>query len=398
MKPTRRKLFDTYRIEHNVRSSGSFDLAARSWVRYARNWKTELFKRSSIKSRWKAWRRRFEVDSYQIYQLDSNDSRNYVPDFPFELHVTKINGFFNPIVGNKLVLSNMLISFAVPCPSMVGEVIRGQPHTFPPRSEILENGNTHGTVQDDDLTKTLVAWTANHRKLVFRPHWSGGGQGVFFVERTDQTWYINGYQCPESDLLAIVQSLDRYLITAWVKQAAYANAIFPKTANTVRILTLRDAQGPYVAAAVHRFGSSRSFPVDTFHQGRGGISVDVDPTTGIMGKGLTADSNGMLQTLAQHPETGSPFEGVLIPHYAMMTQGLLRVCDFLPETLIVGWDVLITDDGYCVIEANTLPSLAVWQVHQPLLANPRNARFFHSHGIPVAQHLLSEAKQTHADA
>ena len=398
MKPTHRKLFDTYRIEHNVRSSGSFDLAARSWVRYARNCKKELFKRSSIKSRWKAWRRGFQVDSYQIYQLDHNDRRKYVPDFPFAMHATKINGFFNPIVGNKLVLSNMLISFAIPCPAMIGEVIRGRPHTFPPRGAIPEDGMTNGVFQEGDLVKTLVHWTENHRKLVFRPHWSGDGEGVFFVERTDQAWYINGYQCPESDLLAIVQSLDRYLVTAWVKQAAYANSIFPKTSNTVRILTIRDAQGPYVAAAVHRFGSSRSYPVDNFHQGRGGVCVHVDPTTGIMGKGLITDSKGNPQTLTQHPETGTQFAGVPIPHYAKMTQGLLRLCDFLPETLLVGWDILMTDDGYCVIEANTLPTLTVWQVHQPLLANPRNARFFHTHGIPVAKHLLIEAKQGRADA
>jgi hypothetical protein len=81
-------------------------------------------------------------------------------------------------------------------------------------------------------------------------------------------------------------------------------------------------------------------------------------------------------------------EGVSIPNYASMIQGLLRICEFLPEALLVGLDVLMTDDGYCVIEGNSPPGLVVWQVHQPLLANPRNASFFRSHGIPVAKHLL----------
>ena len=135
MLPDRRKLFDTHRIEHNVRSSGSLDLAARSWLRFLRSWHKELFKRASIKSRWKAWRRGFEVGSYRTYQLDQNDYRNYVPDFMMSLHATRINGFFNPIVGNKLVLSNMLLSFGIPCAPLIGEIVRGQTHTFPARDE-----------------------------------------------------------------------------------------------------------------------------------------------------------------------------------------------------------------------------------------------------------------------
>jgi Sugar-transfer associated ATP-grasp len=381
------KLFAAYKIENNARSSGRFELHARSWAKYLRHWKQEFLNRSSFTEKWRAWRRGFEAGSLRTFRLKENDYRNYVPDIQFTFYATKINGFFNPIMGNKLVLSNMLMSFGIDCAPLIGQIVRGQAHCFPERNSTTVYPKDNSSTPTPSVLNTLVSWTNDHRKLVFRPHWSGGGEGVFFVNRNNDEWQINGFLAPEVDVLAIVHSLDRYLVTEWINQAEYARRVFPKTSNTVRILTIRDSQGPYIAAAVHRFGSSRSYPVDNFHQGRGGLSVNIDLTNGELGKGLTVNSQGKPQLFTHHPETQSPIEGVRIPHYDSMTNAVLRACEFLPEAKVVGWDVLMTENGYCVLEANAPPGLAVWQVHQPLLANPRNARFFHSHGIRVAKHL-----------
>ncbi|MFM9115926.1 MAG: sugar-transfer associated ATP-grasp domain-containing protein [Planctomycetota bacterium] len=340
--------------------------------------------------RWRAWRRGFDIGSYRAFHLDENDSRNYVPDLPMSFYGTKINGFFNPILGNKLVLSDMLIGFGIPCAPLIGAIVKGRAFTFPQRDAGSGGDGVDGSSPDQrSVAETIHDWVSTGQKLVLRPHWSGGGEGVFFVDRSQEQWQLNGFPCSEQDLLLIISSLDRYLVTAYVQQAEYAASIYGRVANTIRVLTLRDADGPYVAAVVHRFGSSRSYPVDNFHQGRGGLSVYIEPDTGVMGKGLTVNAQGNLELFSHHPETEAPLEGVLIPHYERMVGGLLKACNHLPEALIVGWDVLITDDGYCVIEGNAPPGLVVWQVHQPLLANRRNAKFFHAHGLRVAKHLLA---------
>ena len=57
-------------------------------------------------------------------------------------------------------------------------------------------------------------------------------------------------------------------------------------------------------------------------------------------------------------------------------RGLLDAARCLPEAPLIGWDVLMTDGGYSILEANSPPGVSVWQVHAPLLADPRVARFF----------------------
>ena len=86
---------------------------------------------------------------------------------------------------------------------------------------------------------------------------------------------------------ALLAPLRRYLITEFVVQAPYAASIYPHTTNMVRILTLWDlAVGrPFLAAAVHRFGTARSAPVDNWHGGWGGLSARIDLDSGVLGPG-----------------------------------------------------------------------------------------------------------------
>jgi len=361
-------LFDKFGIERNRRSTGALDLTLRSWVRYARAWRGELRRHTSWTARLRAWRMGFKVKSHQLLQLDRRDATHYVPDFPLARRLTAINGFWNPIIGNKLVMAYTAHALGVPTPAPLGCILAGEAYSL----------DGQGTT---DILHALEQWLGATSRLVFRPHWSGGGEGVFFVDREGPQWRINERPAEPAELRALLGAIDRYLVTAYAQQAEYARRIFPRTANTLRVLTLRDDDGPFVAAVVHRFGSSRSFPVDNFHAGRGGLTAPVDPATGVLGAALIADDAGRLVHTNHHPETGERIEGVEVTHFHRALEGMLRLCHALPEGRCVGWDALITDEGYTIIEANSLPHLHVWQVHAPLLASPRTAAFFAHHGI-----------------
>jgi hypothetical protein len=361
-------LFEKFSIESNRRSTGDFELTLRSWIRYVRAWRGELRRRHHWRDRLRAWPLGFKVKNYRLHNIQHRDPALFVADFSLARHATEINGFWNPIIGNKLVISYIAQAIGVPVPAVLGCLIDGRALSF--------DGTT-----PTDLLAALDNWVGGARRLVFRPHWSGGGEGVFFVHREQGQWHINDRPAELHELRLLLGALHRYLVTEWVQQATYARRIFPRTANTLRVLTLRDAEGPFVSAVVHRFGSSRSFPVDNFHAGRGGLTAMVDLESGTLQPALGVDGSGRLVPHERHPETNEQIAGVLVPHFREALEGMLRLCQALPEGRWVGWDALMTDDGYSILEANSLPSLDVWQVHQPLLAEARTARFFAEHGV-----------------
>jgi hypothetical protein len=371
--------FKRFRIPANRRPSGRLELELRCLVLVTRALRYELATTLNSRARglaplsWterrRAWARGFMAHSAVLYRLNENDPADYISDFAYARRGYKINGFFNSIVGNKLVLAQILAAHGIPTPKVLAVIVRGR---------LIDSGGKSASTTVDHLTRLA----GEGAKLVFRPHWSGGGQGVFFLRRSEGGWDINGEAASDNQLTILIASLDRYLVTPYVEQAAYARAIFPDAANTIRVLTLWDEERePFVAAAVHRFGSLRSLPVDNWHQGRGGVCAAIDRATGTLGRAAKLDERGRLEWRSSHPETGATIEGVRIPRLAAALAGIVQAARCFPEAPCVGWDALICDDGFAILEANSPPGLAVWQVHTPLLADRRIARFFASYGI-----------------
>ena len=356
-------------IEPNRRPPGALDLWLRCQVRRLRMIRHELAARSPLPwtRRLAYWRRGFRANSVLVCRLDQRDPREYVDDWDYSASGYRYNGFFNPIVGNKLVLSQVLAGHGLPHPRLHGVVRRGRAIGVGPSAAAGPAG---------DGWARFEHWASDGRPLVLRPHWSGAGEGVFFAQRLPDGWRVNRQPATEAEVHRLVGSLDRYVVTAYVDQAAYAAAIHPETANTIRVLTIIDAEGPFVAALAHRFGTRRSGALDNWHQGRGGVNAPIDRARGTLGPALTLAPDGTLAEHMNHPDTGAPIAGVAIPGFERMLDGVLDAARCFPEAPLVGWDVLMTDDGHVMIEANSPPGLSVWQVHAPLKRDPRVAKFF----------------------
>lgn len=364
--------FRRFGIERNVRSDGFMELEARCVVRLTREVVKEARHRTSIpwSRRIWAWRMGFRAIYAAMYGLDTSTARWYVPDYGFAYRSYRMGGFWNPIVGNKLVVSQVLAAHGIPHPRVLGILSRGK---------LREVGKVHRCPEG----ALLERWTDCGQTAVFRPYWSGGGEGVFLVDRQGGEWRVNGHPAEEHDVRSLLGGLDRYIVTQFVTQAEYARRVFPRTTNTLRVLVLTDDEGPFVASVAHRFGTSRSFPIDNFHQGRGGICASVAADSGVLGMAMSLSERHERIWHRTHPETGSQIEGVVVPGFGSAVDGVLAAAACFPEATCVGWDIVMTDAGFSILEANAPPGIVVSQLHAPLLANPRVARFFASYGFAV---------------
>ncbi len=365
-------IFHGFGISRNQRSQGGLDLEFRCIVRLAREVQRTL--RNSKVIGWRksiaAWWRGFDPVSAAVYGLDNGlqpgDAALYLRDFSYAYHCYRLNGFWNPILTNKLVMSRVLAATGLPHPEVLG---------------VVTKGNLVAIDADPQPSNdALLIWTSTCHKLVLRPHWSGGGEGVFFLTREGGRWSVNARQADIATVRRLISVLDRYIVTTFVEQAAYARTIQPATANTLRVLTLRDEQGVFVASVVHRFGTAASLPVDNFHGGRG-LCAAVDVERERLKTAVSLDERGRRQLHTHHPETGNRIDGIAIPGLRQALDGVRTASRCLPEAVCVGWDVLITDDGYSLLEANAPPGIVASQAHAPLLADARSRRVFQRHGL-----------------
>jgi hypothetical protein len=161
-----------------------------------------------------------------------------------------------------------------------------------------------------------------------------------------------------------------------VLQHPYAAAINPYSVNMIRVLTAWDetSRDFFVIAAGHRFGTARSGRVDNVSAG--GLAVGICVESGRLGAAIRPDAPRLgLTRMTHHPDTGARIEGVEIPGFARMCEGLLAVCRRFP-LIFVGWDIAMTPDGWTALEANRGPSLNSFQLNGPLLLDPRAEAFF----------------------
>jgi hypothetical protein len=313
-----------------------------------------------LANRARMWRRGFLGVSHVIYNLEHNKIDDYLPDYHRKLRSPHINGSFSIVLNNKLLFYEVLQSYR---------------HRLPP---------LHGILQRDTLWRftnpvriDAQSWLMQHLaeggSLVLKPVQGGGGKGIIVLSGP-----------PENALLKVKKAcadLDNYMVTERVKQHDYVEQIYAATVNTIRIVTMWDVDEgyPFIAAAVQRIGTRKSAPVDNWT--RGGLSAEIDLQCGTIGHAVTYPASGKLEWQAKHPETGAQIEGVTIPRWQEVCSEILQIAGSLPYLPYIGWDVVVTTDGFAILEGNNYTDVNLLQVHRPLLADARIRRFYEASGV-----------------
>ena len=324
-----------------------------------------------LRKRWRAWRLGFTSKSYSLYDLDRRDAADYLRDF------SDINYLMdNPAAysaRDKFLFAQCMKTLKIPTPEVVA-LLSGDAIVWPNPSMQTAGG---------EFPQALARMLDNHNRLVFRPTCGGAGGGVFMLESRKRNVLLNGKASSVGHVAEFLRDKGSYLVTRYIEQAEYADAIYPGALNTVRMLTIWDSvqNQPLILGAVHRFGSSRSFPMDHFHAGSGGVCAPVDLESGRLGMAVSLNQDGKLESFERHPETGGAISGVTIPFWRDAAAMALKAARHYAAVPYIGWDIAVTAEGPSFIEANSPPGPAIMQVHAPLLKDERARRFYREQGM-----------------
>jgi hypothetical protein len=245
----------------------------------------------------------------------------------------------------------------------------------------------HGLLDGGELTAPLAprsggdlfALLERVGTLVVKPRTGGKGAGVHVLARRETEWLVDGDPTTAAALSTLVAGLEEYVVTEFVEQHPYADAVFPDATNTLRVHSLLDPETgePSVFRPVHRFGSAVSAPTD--NGSRGGYVAPVDEETGEVGRLIVLD--GLVRSRpARHPETGSRVQGVAVPYWEEVRELIREAAALHRPAPFVGWDVVVTRDGPVVLEGNARPSPVLLQLERGLFEDRRVRRLFGREG------------------
>lgn len=226
---------------------------------------------------------------------------------------------------------------------------------------------------------------ASEHPLILKPVTAAKGDGVHRLEWEEGSLHVDGQPLDSRHFRRGFANDRDLLLTDLVSQAAYASRIYPHATNTVRLLTMVDPEtdDPFVASAVHRFGTAGSGHADNWS--RSGLSAEIDRETGELGRTVQSTAGGETVTWMDcHPDTGVEIAGTVLPAWDRVTDQILDLADrYAGLWPHVGWDVVLTDENgsIAVLEGESRSVDADQQAHAPLLASDRTRRFYEHHDV-----------------
>lgn len=311
----------------------------------------------------------FQSEKVLMYGMNKKNIKSFISEH--DRHRAKrINEKAFHVFDNKLITERVLSRFV----------------TVPECYYIINNGKVVSSAsghQDSISYEELIVFIKQKGKLVLKPISGGSGTGVQVVtyERETDTYHTNKESHTSLGMFEFLKRLNNYLVQDFVYQGSYSSALFPESTNTIRVLTMidPDTNEPFIAAAAQRIGNHKTKPIDNFGGGRGGISVRVDTETGQLASAVKIDTTGRKQAITHHPDTQAELVGRTVPNWDKIKSDLLMTISKNPYLKYVGWDIVVTDAGFTVIEINSFSGVSVFQVHQPLTHYDKRIKGFYRH-------------------
>ena len=332
----------------------------------------KVFTRDNLKVgnlRKTAWcfTRGFLPYEYYWYDLANNNYRNYVPTRN-NYQNRNLNGIYNAILGNKILCEKHLKATISDIDGLhvvenIGFIEEGFLNSL---HKDLIRGNYSSLIR-----------VLEKNDLVLKPVSGDGGVGVFIIRKNDGHFFIDNSETDYEDMVNRLRNLDDYQIQVKFNQKGFSNLIYPGSVNTLRIATMIDpvTRNPFIAYAVHRFGSESSVFMDNVNQG--GITALINLDDGKLSKGLRCSFTEAKKEIFEfHPSTSMPIFNEQIPDWINLANRITLMAGRMPYLKYVGWDIILSDGELFVLEGNVSPGLGLIQMFKPMSEFPQAWNFF----------------------
>jgi hypothetical protein len=318
-------------------------------------------KNTTFKQKLWAYRRGFLSDKIEAYGMTEENFKDYLSDFVYwNLH--PINGIYSKWIDDKLTTKYILHPFNEYLPKYFLHINSGRIYCLPDCPlGIKENidGIISLLIEQKNLALKLVAGSL--------------GEGFYKLSVDSGSFYVNGKEVQESIMLKFLKKLDGYIVTEYLTSHEYVRKIYAGAPNTLRVMVINETgSNPILANAFMRFGTHYTGVVDNVSVG--GICAIVNVENGQFYNPVQFVNHKIVDCKV-HPDTKEVISGVL-PHWNLIKRTLLEISRYIPQIKYFGYDVVITEVGFKILEINSLQDIKWFQFNYPLLRNNICEDFF----------------------
>ena len=188
----------------------------------------------------------------------------------------------------------------------------------------------------------IVGFIHKYGEVIVKPSNGALGIGIFKLSTNDEDGIVR--------LLDRVKKGQDLILEQIIVEHPEMSRLNPTSVNTIRVITMVDAQGiPHVLNTIAMIGADTGCVSNTHS---GGVLCHIDPDTGVIDH-LGHDVSGI--PYLKHPITGIVLPGYQIPNWDGIETYAKSLAMVVPSGRYIGWDIVILDEGYDVIEGNIHP-------------------------------------------
>lgn len=303
----------------------------------------------------------YTTDQWMLYDMNKQKRKEYLSEFDW-YRSRYINEPFDSMLNNKIIASEILERYV----------------KVPKIYMIDKDGRRSGCEGEIISVEETIEIIKENEELIFKPYDKGKGNGVNIISYREDSYFINNEITSYEKIKLFIEDWHNWYASETIKQHIYADDLYDKTLNTIRLITMRPTpeEDFKLFFAVQRIGRKSTIPTD--NGSRGGIVCNIDIESGMLSYGRTLHDKKIYRT---HPDSGKKIEGAIIPKWEIIKSKTLEITKKFPYLDFVAWDVVLTNlDEVCVIEANTSSGVNIIQ----LWGGQRQGelgKFYKVHGI-----------------
>ena len=320
-------------------------------------------KKVPLKQKIWAYKHGFLVYRTLVYDINESNYKEHMPDFEYyKLH--PINGKYSSWIDDKLILRYLLDRFS----------------EFMPRYYFQLEKDDIFCLMDcpPDISpgiEGILELLKREKRLAFKVLSGSLGEGFYRIELVNGQYLVNYKLQKENEVRDLIRSLHGYLVTEYVTAHDDIKKIYDATPNTLRVQVVRNkGKDPDILASFIRFGNTKSGVQET--PLAGGIIAGVDLKDGKVFEPKFIRDNKLIG-IKKHPDTNENME-ITLPEWDKIKSIVLKIAEYIPQLSYLGFDIIITNDGFKIIEINSLTSSTVLSHFCPLFANQLSREFFMS--------------------